>query len=195
MKLHSYILAVFIFLLVLFGVGFAFYSSPRLQNGGAQQVSVSSFIECMNAGNPIMESYPRQCRSADGKTFTEEVSEQPTLEETPEIGSPAEETMVRVSMPLPNTKVTSPLTIKGSARGNWYFEASFPVELVDANGNQLTITPAQAQGDWMTTDFVPFSATLNWATSTTELGTLILHKDNPSGLPEHDAAVRIPVKF
>lgn len=31
---------------------------------------INSFEECVNAGNPIMESYPRQCK-ADGKTFVE----------------------------------------------------------------------------------------------------------------------------
>lgn len=31
---------------------------------------VTNFEECVNAGNPIMESYPRQCRHGD-KTFVE----------------------------------------------------------------------------------------------------------------------------
>jgi len=29
--------------------------------------SIDSFEDCMGAGNPIMESYPRQCRTSDGK--------------------------------------------------------------------------------------------------------------------------------
>ncbi len=33
---------------------------------------VSNFEECANAGNPIMESFPRQCADG-GKTFTEDV--------------------------------------------------------------------------------------------------------------------------
>jgi hypothetical protein len=35
---------------------------------------VSSFKECIDAGNPAMESYPRQCRHGD-KTYTEEIQE------------------------------------------------------------------------------------------------------------------------
>lgn len=35
--------------------------------------SVSSFEECVEAGNPVMESYPRQCQSADGEIFVEDV--------------------------------------------------------------------------------------------------------------------------
>ena len=32
---------------------------------------IDSFEDCVEAGNPILESYPRQC-IADGRTFTEE---------------------------------------------------------------------------------------------------------------------------
>jgi len=33
--------------------------------------SITSFEECIAAGNPAMESYPRQCRTEDGKHFVE----------------------------------------------------------------------------------------------------------------------------
>ncbi|MDO8561264.1 MAG: Gmad2 immunoglobulin-like domain-containing protein [bacterium] len=103
--------------------------------------------------------------------------------------------LIQVSTPLPNQKVTSPLTVRGKARGTWYFEASFPVKLFDADGNQLGVTPAQAQSDWMTTDFVPFEVTLNFQKPATATGTLVLLKDNPSGLPENDDSMSIPVSF
>ncbi len=103
--------------------------------------------------------------------------------------------LVYVEGPLSGAKVSSPLTVTGRARANWYFEASFPVELLDGNGNQILITPAQAQGDWMTEDYVPFSVVLNFPTPATATGTLILHKDNPSGEPQNDDFVSIPVTF
>ena len=34
---------------------------------------ISSFEECIAAGNPAMESHPRQCRTVDGKHFVEEI--------------------------------------------------------------------------------------------------------------------------
>ncbi len=34
---------------------------------------VSNFTECAALGNPVMESYPRQCR-ANGQTFVEEIN-------------------------------------------------------------------------------------------------------------------------
>jgi len=109
--------------------------------------------------------------------------------------APIQNSMIRVTSPQPNTTVRSPLTITGEARGNWYFEASFPVKIVDANGKLLGQHYAEAQGEWMTTDFVPFRSTLNFSTSTTATGFLVLEKDNPSGLPENAAEIRIPVRF
>lgn len=103
--------------------------------------------------------------------------------------------LIHVNRPGKNELVTSPLTISGQARGTWYFEASFPVILISGNGDTLAVKPAQAQGEWMTADFVPFTLTLDFAAPATPGGTLILKKDNPSGLPEHDAELRIPVRF
>jgi len=38
--------------------------------------SITNFEECIAAGNPAMESYPRQCRTSDGKHFVENISGQ-----------------------------------------------------------------------------------------------------------------------
>lgn len=35
---------------------------------------INNFEKCAIAGNPIMESFPRQCRSENGKVYTEEIS-------------------------------------------------------------------------------------------------------------------------
>lgn len=34
---------------------------------------INNFEDCVNDGNPVMESYPRQCKTIDGKIFVEEV--------------------------------------------------------------------------------------------------------------------------
>jgi len=103
--------------------------------------------------------------------------------------------LIQIDNPRPNQIIESPLFIKGKARGNWYFEADFPVKLFDDNGFLLGITPAQALEGWMTEDFVPFNATLLFAVPSTPKGRLILEKDNPSGLPEHADELIIPVYF
>ncbi len=89
---------------------------------------------------------------------------------------------VRVVSPRPGELVKSPLAVVGEAR-TWYFEGSFPVELKDADGKILATGLAVAQGDWMTDQFVPFVAQLEFTLPSSASGTLILKKDNPSGLP------------
>jgi len=103
--------------------------------------------------------------------------------------------LVRIFEPRPGSVISSPLTVKGEARGTWFFEASFPVRLLDGNGNEIAVSPAQAQGEWMTEKLVPFSSVLTFSLPSTREGTLILEKDNPSGLPEHADELRVPVQF
>lgn len=100
-----------------------------------------------------------------------------------------------VSAPKTNEAITSPLSFSGKARGFWFFEASFTVRVFDANGSELGIGIAQAQDEWMTEDFVPFSGTVVFGAPFTPTGKVVFQKDNPSGLPEHDAAIEIPVRF
>jgi len=107
----------------------------------------------------------------------------------------SEGAQIFVSVLEPGDTVTSPLTVTGEARGTWYFEASFPVRLLDGNGNEIAVEPAQAQEDWMTEDFVPFEVTLVFTQPSTPTGTLVLEKDNPSGLPEHADQITMPVSF
>jgi hypothetical protein len=145
---------------------------------------VNDFESCVNAGNMVLESYPPQCRTKDGKSYTQD------------IGNEFEKTdLIVVNNPRPGAKITSQLTIKGEARGSWYFEGSFPVELQDSNGNVISTTIAQAQGEWMTDKFVPFEAIVEFPKPESEKGNLILKKDNPSGIPENDDFLRIPVVF
>lgn len=101
---------------------------------------------------------------------------------------------LKIETPAPNATIGSPAIIRGMARG-WMFEAVFPVKIVDANGKVLGEGPATAIGDWMTADFVPFTATIPFATPTTQTGSIILSKDNPSGLPENDDSFKYKITF
>lgn len=104
--------------------------------------------------------------------------------------------------PAQDELLTSPLTISGKARGMWYFEASFPVILTNWDGLIIAEGIAQAQSDWMTEEYVPFTVTLTYDSpykpgdqSFMQRGSLILKKDNPSGLPENDDAFETTVFF
>lgn len=147
-------------------------------------LEIKSFKECVDMGYPVLESYPMQCKTPQGETFTEDIGNE--LEK---------QNLIRVEKPRPNAIVSSPLEIKGEARGYWFFEASFPVKLVDSNGKELVLGIAQAKSEWMTENFVPFELILEFENPDTESGTLILKKDNPSGLPENEDELRVPVSF
>lgn len=103
--------------------------------------------------------------------------------------------LIIVDEPKASAVIGSPFSFSGKARGNWYFEANFPVKVFDANGAELGVGIAQAEGDWMTEDFVPFSGSVEFRAPETPSGKVVFQKDNPSGLPEHDAAVEVPIRF
>jgi len=136
---------------------------------------ISNFDECVAAGYAVLESFPEQCKTPSGQTFVKEYPD------------------VLVESFDPNNIVRSPLTIKGKARGNWFFEASFPVQMKDSGGKLIGQTIATAEGDWMTVDYVPFTATLTFSAPASTSAQIILIRDNPSGLPEHDKQIAVPV--
>lgn len=142
----------------------------------------SSFEECA-ALYPVMESYPEQCITPDGTTFTRYIGNELDLNDH-----------IVITTPRPGDVVRSPLSVEGEARGPWFFEASFLVRLEDSQGNQLGQGIAQALGEWMTTDFVPFSTSLTWETPQTATGTLLLIEEDPSGL-KTPRILRVPIRF
>ena len=103
---------------------------------------------------------------------------------------------ILLDSPLPGTIVSSPLAIKGRARGPWFFEGDFPLILLDAQGRKIATSYATAKGEWMTENFVDFEGIISFTGSFSgQQGTLILQKDNPTGLTQFDDALKIPVNF
>ena len=98
--------------------------------------------------------------------------------------------------PQQNQVIDNPLKIEGKAKGFWFFEADFPIVLVNWDGLIIAQGIARAQGEWMTEDFVEFKAIIEFEKPDYgKKGTLIFRKDNPSGLPEHDAAFEVLILF
>jgi hypothetical protein len=186
MKTSRLVIVIVLGVIVIGGVAAALWWNfvPRISTS-----TINSYDECAAAGNPIMESYPEQC-AAGGKTFTRDISGDVKSNEY----TSGKGIKILVDTPTKNESVSVPFTISGQVPGNWSFEASFPIELLDKNGNSLTTIPAHLTGDWMTTDLVPFTVTFD-ATDLDYVGkaTLVLHKDNPAGLPENDDSVTIDI--
>jgi eight-cysteine-cluster-containing protein len=56
-------------------------AAPKPTSGcGNGADKIINFFDCLEAGNPVMESYPRQCRTAEGELFIEEVEDNSNTE-------------------------------------------------------------------------------------------------------------------
>lgn len=112
-----------------------------------------------------------------------------------EDNSSSKTNLVKVTSPKQSALITNPVTITGEARGTWFFEASFPVKIFDENEVVIGQGIAQADGDWMTEEFVPFNTKISFTSPTTNCGIIVLEKDNPSGLAANDDSVRLIVRL
>jgi hypothetical protein len=139
----------------------------------------------MNARSLVLSGFAAFLLAACGPASTPEKPAEP---------GPSTGDGIQISEPVSGSVVGSPLVVKGEARGMWFFEASLPVLLTDTQGNVIAQSHGTAEGEWMTEAFVPFTAEIAFTTAETD-GFLLVRKDNPSGLPENDAEIRIPVRF
>ncbi|MBP6884132.1 MAG: hypothetical protein KBC06_02780 [Candidatus Pacebacteria bacterium] len=101
--------------------------------------------------------------------------------------------LITVELPFPDAVTGKEFSVIGKARGTWFFEGSFPFQVLDKNGKVLVSSFATAEGEWMTENFVPFKATVKVPDSYIGPATLVIQKDNASGLPEHDASISFPI--
>ncbi|MFO7720864.1 MAG: Gmad2 immunoglobulin-like domain-containing protein [Gillisia sp.] len=132
------------------------------------------------------------CKEEKSRNSTAPVTE---MQQKTEISRDSLNKFLRVGNPMPGQLITSPLKITGEARGYWFFEANAPVELLNGNLQTISETYITALGEWMTTDWVPFTGTMAFEKPETERGFFVLHKANASGLKEHNISDTIPVKF
>lgn len=145
---------------------------------------ILNFSDCVMKGYSVMESYPRQCKMENGRVFRENIGNE--LEK---------DDLIRISEPRPNSVVTSPLKISGMARGSWFSEGSFPVRIVDGNGEILARGVAETKSRGLTKEFFSFAVELSFPTPTTTTGMLFLDKHSPSDLPEYADTLWVPIRF
>ena len=187
----THLIILVLVIIVLAVAGWFVYAGNKTDTQTTEEpTSVLSFEDCVAAGYPVMESNPRQCRTPDGRTYAEEPTPAQTAAKITYTNASANN--IVVESPTPVAVTGKEFSVIGKARGPWYSEASFPVEVLDANGKTIASGVAQAQGEWMTENFVPFKANLKVPDTYTGRATLVLRKDNPSGLSENDASVSFP---
>jgi hypothetical protein len=83
--------------------------------------------------------------------------------------------------------------VKGSVSGSWFFEGSFPVRVLNMQGEIVKSIPVTTQDDWMTEDLVSFSFKLDTQFKGESIVVLRFEKSNPSGLEENDDSVQISI--
>ena len=95
-----------------------------------------------------------------------------------------------------NNTMSCPLIIKGSVSGVWFFEAGFTVQLVSDQGTVATFLARAIEDNWMTEQPVNFLAEYDCAQcpENTNLE-LRLQKSNPSGLPDFDDYISLPISL
>ena len=102
-----------------------------------------------------------------------------------------------IDLPFPGAVTGKEFSVRGKARGYWFFEGSFPVALVDKDGKELAIGLGQVEPpmtNWMTEEFVTFKADLVLEDRNfTGPAILIVKKDNPSGEASREASVTFPI--
>lgn len=101
--------------------------------------------------------------------------------------------IVTIEEPALGAKVSSPLTVSGSVPGFWTHEGQFTVRLLGPNGDVLASQSVAVDGDWMTEELLPFTASLAYDASVSGRGSVELVRANPSDLPENADSVFIPV--
>ncbi len=100
-----------------------------------------------------------------------------------------------IDAPLKDAKITTPVTVSGTAPAFWFFENSFPVQVLDSAGTVLGSAQANPDTESMPEGMTAFHAEVEFEKSATPTGILLFRADNPSGLPENEYSVKVPVTF
>lgn len=137
--------------------------------------------ETTSATNPA-ESTPKQKESATASTHT---------------FTSAKGAKIELDNWSKDGMITTPFVLTGRVPGNWSFEGTFPIDIIYEGDIGLPGTTAKLESDWMTSELVPFTATLQFDERTRESNDvmIMLRKANPSGNPENDDSLALKVRF
>ena len=121
---------------------------------------------------------------------------QATASHLPPLGTQASPNQIHVVSPSAGDVITSPVQLSGQALGNWFFEGSAPVSVIDLNGALLGRGNITTTGDWMSNGPVDFSGSIKFTLTTgSTAGILLLENDNPSGQASTSRYLAVPVVF
>ncbi len=83
--------------------------------------------------------------------------------------------------------------VKGSVTGDWFFEGTFPVRVLNQQGEIVETLSAEALEEWTTEEAVPFSFKIDMDLEEESIVVLKFEKSNPSDLEESNDSAEITV--
>lgn len=182
----KYAIIALVVTVVLAAVG-AFFFFPNLTKGLQPKpaTAVKTFEDCVEAGNLVVATEPRECHTK-GKQIFYEVYNGVLLAD-----------VIKVTEPKPNSLVTSPFRVTGEAVGGWYYADQLMVRLEDDMGKILFTKPFKSLESTKTNSFVPFTGAVVFtkAEATTSAGKLVIERTNTEFNDGELGPLVIPVVF
>jgi len=146
--------------------------------------AITNFEECVAAGNPVLESYPRKCDTPN-ESFLENIGNELEMM-----------SQIIVYYPRPNNVIEESFVVTGEARGTWFYEGTLPIKLIAEDETVLYDDLIITDVYWMTEDFVPFEIPIQFEKGDYTKGNLIIERDIPSVESGLDSEfLEIPVTF
>jgi len=145
-------------------------------------ISIHNFEDCKNH-YPIISMHPARCWTPEGQLHIKYSFNDPRA-------------VIDFEDDSFGLVEDGSLLIEGEITGSWFFEASFLAELLDGHGQRFAWALANTSEDWMTSDLIPFQIVFKIPEDYQfPNAILVLVRDNPSGLEEHDDALAWPIEF
>lgn len=94
---------------------------------------------------------------------------------------------------VPNAKVHGILSYRGSIKGGYFFEGNIRIIILDADKNVLKESNGIAKSEWMIEGPVDFEGNIDFTGMPSTSGYFRIANDNPSGDPENDKFIDIPI--
>jgi len=145
---------------------------------------ILTFEDCLNAGQLVVNTIPRECHTKKGEIYIEEDNHVALLD------------TIEVTEPKPYALVSSPFKVEGKAKGVWYGNNRLTVKLVDENNNPIVEKSMFALGNVTRDAMIAFTGAINFQVPATVVrGKLLIQKVNIEDLGVKNGPLVIPVKF
>jgi hypothetical protein len=174
---------VVIILLVLLIVAVAGIYGYTLYIKSKVPAVILSFEDCLNAGNLVVATTPRECHTKDGQVYYEEDNHLSLVD------------YIVVKEPQTYSTITTPFKIEGQAHEDWFGDNKLRVKMVDWNWKVIADKIVSATGDPGKNDMRPFVAGLSFQAGGQKRGRILIEKLGPRDIPGHNGPLVIPVRF